>query len=405
MIYLRAIGTLSVFTGVIALSACGPASEQQGGVEMSSPVDVVMVKTEPLELVSELPGRIEPVRVAEVRARVAGIVIKKRFEEGADVKAGDLLFQIDPAPFKAAVSRAEGNLARAQAGLTQAQVRLKRYEPLVEIDAGGRQDYDKAYADMQGAKAAALWARSELETARLNLGNTSVAAPISGRVGHALVTEGARVGKGEATLMVRIEQLDPIYVDFTQTAADALRLKEALKAGSLVPGEAEALRVHVEGTLYERRGSLRFTDAAVDPNTGQITQRGKFTNPDRVLLPGMYVRVSTPQGMDCQAILIPQRAVKHANDGSANVMVVGAGDRAERRDVTTGVMQGSRWQITDGLRPGDQVIVSSLAPVQPGSKITPKPAQQTQQQDQSQAGSGGPAKTKHSGMKQGVSDV
>ncbi len=333
---------------------------------MVLPVEVLTVQAEPLALSSELPGRIEPVRVAEVRARVAGIVVRKRFEEGADVKAGDLLFQIDPAPLKAAVSRAEGELARNRAVLFEAQARVRRYEPLVKIQAVSQQDFDTATADLRSAEAATRSAQADLETARLNLGYASVTAPISGRIGRALVTEGALVGQGEATLMARIQQLDPIYADFTQTAAEALRLRDALKKGTLA-----ALRV--EGTPYERQGALQFADVAVDRGTGQIALRGKFANPDGVLLPGMYVRVRTPQGIDNQAILVPQRAVHRSSDGSAQVMVVGADERAEARSVGTGVMQGSRWQITEGLEPGDRVIVGGLAAVQPGVKIVPKP--------------------------------
>lgn len=214
---------------------------------MVLPVEVLTVQAEPLALSSELPGRIEPVRVAEVRARVAGIVVRKRFEEGADVKAGDLLFQIDPAPLKAAVSRAEGELARNRAVLFEAQARVRRYEPLVKIQAVSQQDFDTATADLRSAEAATRTAQADLETARLNLGYASVTAPISGRIGRALVTEGALVGQGEATLMARIQQLDPIYADFTQTAAEALRLREALKKGTLAAGDSQALTLRVEG--------------------------------------------------------------------------------------------------------------------------------------------------------------
>ena len=294
---------------------------------MVLPVEVLTVQAEPLALSSELPGRIEPVRVAEVRARVAGIVVQKRFEEGADVKAGDLLFQIDPAPLKAAVSRAEGELARNRAVLFEAQARVRRYEPLVKIQAVSQQDFDTATADLRSAEAATRSAQADLETARLNLGYASVTAPISGRIGRALVTEGALVGQGEATLMARIQQLDPIYADFTQTAAEALRLRDALKKGTLAAGDSQALTLRVEGTPYERQGALQFADVAVDRGTGQIALRGKFANPDGVLLPGMYVRVRTPQGIDNQAILVPQRAVRRSGDGSAQVMVVGADER------------------------------------------------------------------------------
>ncbi|WP_070330686.1 multidrug efflux RND transporter periplasmic adaptor subunit MexC [Pseudomonas aeruginosa] len=378
---LRAIGRIGALAMAIALAGCGPAEERQEAAEMVLPVEVLTVQAEPLALSSELPGRIEPVRVAEVRARVAGIVVRKRFEEGADVKAGDLLFQIDPAPLKAAVSRAEGELARNRAVLFEAQARVRRYEPLVKIQAVSQQDFDAATADLRSAEAATRSAQADLETARLNLGYASVTAPISGRIGRALVTEGALVGQGEATLMARIQQLDPIYADFTQTAAEALRLRDALKKGTLAAGDSQALTLRVEGTPYERQGALQFADVAVDRGTGQIALRGKFANPDGVLLPGMYVRVRTPQGIDNQAILVPQRAVRRSSDGSAQVMVVGADERAEARSVGTGVMQGSRWQITEGLEPGDRVIVGGLAAVQPGVKIVPKPdGAQTQAQ-------------------------
>ncbi|OES67266.1 efflux transporter periplasmic adaptor subunit, partial [Pseudomonas aeruginosa] len=307
---LRAIGRGTALALAVALAGCGPAEERQDAAEPALPVEVLAVRSETLALTSELPGRIEPVRVAEVRARVAGIVVQKRFEEGADVKAGELLFQIDPAPLKAALSRAEGELARTRAVLFEAQARVRRYEPLVKIQAVSQQDFDTAIADLRSAQAASRSAQAEVETARLNLGYASVSAPISGRIGRALVTEGALVGQGEATLMARIQQLDPIYADFTQTAAEALRLREALKDGSLAAGDSEALSIRVEGTSYERQGALQFADVAVDRGTGQITLRGKFANPDGVLLPGMYVRVRAPQGTDSRAILVPQRAVR-----------------------------------------------------------------------------------------------
>ncbi|WP_152224247.1 MexC family multidrug efflux RND transporter periplasmic adaptor subunit [Pseudomonas sp. SCB32] len=373
----RAVGMISALVAAMALAGCGPSGEPEAAAEIARPVDVVAVVTEPLVLTSELPGRIEPMRVAEVRARVVGIVLQKRFEEGADVKAGDLLFQIDPAPLKAAVSRAEGELARAQASLYEAQARVKRYEPLVKIEAVSQQDFDSATADMRSSQAAVRSAQADLESARLNLGYASVKAPISGRIGRALVTEGALVGQGEATLMARIQQLDPIYADFTQPVADALRLREALKGGNLSAGQSQALSIRVDGTNYERQGELLFTDVSVDRGTGQVSLRGSFANPDGVLLPGMYVRVTAPQGSDAKAILVPQRAVQRATDGSAHVLVIGADSRVEARQVQTGAMQGSRWQISQGLASGDRVIVGGLTGLQPGSKVE---ARQTQEQ-------------------------
>ena len=373
---LRAIGVVGLLAAAIALSGCDGADQPQAAAEVVYPVEVVTVAGEPLALASTLPGRVEPMRVAEVRARVAGIVLHKRFEEGADVKAGDVLFQIDPAPFKAALARAEGDQARAQAVQQEAQARVKRYEPLVKIEAVSQQDFDSATAELRSAQAAVRSAQADVQTARLNLGYATVTAPISGRIGRALATEGALVGQGDATLMARIQQLDPIYVDFTQSAADALRLRQALKDGALVGGDDKALTAQVEGTDYQRQGALMFTDVAVDRGTGQVSLRGRFDNADGILLPGMYVRVRTPQGTDQQAILVPQRAVQRGSDGEARVMVVGTGSLAEARSVRTGVMQGARWQITEGLRAGDQVIVGSPAGLVPGTPVSLAQAQQ-----------------------------
>ncbi|MDH1658329.1 MexC family multidrug efflux RND transporter periplasmic adaptor subunit [Pseudomonas mosselii] len=372
---LRAIGMASWLAVAVALAGCGAADEQQAGAETAFPVEIVTVAAEPLALASTLPGRVEPMRVAEVRARVAGIVLHKRFEEGADVKAGDVLFQIDPAPFKAALARAEADLARAQAVQHEAQARVKRYEPLVKIEAVSQQDFDSATAELRSAQAAVRSAQADVQTARLNLGYATVTAPISGRIGRALATEGALVGQGDATLMARIQQLDPIYVDFTQSAADALRLRQALKDGALAGGDDKALTAQVEGTDYQRQGALMFTDVAVDRGTGQVSLRGRFDNADGILLPGMYVRVRTPQGTDQQAILVPQRAVQRGSDGEARVMVVGTGSLAEVRSVRTGGMHGSRWQIVEGLRGGDQVIVGSPAGLAPGMPVVPAQAQ------------------------------
>lgn len=373
---LRAMGVASWLAVAVALAGCGAADEQPAAADAVLAVQTVTVASEQLALASTLPGRVEPMRVAEVRARVAGIVLHKRFEEGADVKAGDVLFQIDPAPFKAALARAEADLARAQAVQQEAQARVKRYEPLVKIEAVSQQDFDSATAELRSAQAAVRASQAEVQSARLNLGYATVTAPISGRIGRALATEGALVGQGDATLLVRIQQLDPIYVDFTQSAADALRLRQALKDGALASGDEQTLTAQVEGTDYQRQGALMFTDVAVDRGTGQVTLRGRFDNRDGILLPGMYVRVRTPQGTDQQAILVPQRAVQRGSDGQARVMVVGAGNLAEVRSVRTGVMQGSRWQISEGLRSGDQVIVGSPAGLAAGMPVAPVQAQQ-----------------------------
>ncbi len=374
--------TLSI---VISLAGCDKG-EQGWGEAPPREVDVFTIKTEPFTVVAELPGRIEPVRVAEVRARVAGIVLKRTFEEGADVKAGDLLFQIDPAPFKAALSRAEGELARADAQLFQAQATVKRYEPLVKIDAVSQQDFDVARATLRSAQADKRSAQANVETAKLDLGYAQVRAPIAGRIGRAQVTEGALVGQGETTLLARIQQLDPVYADFSQPAADALRLRAAIADGKVSGDGDKTLSLRVDGTDIQSKGTLLFTDISVDRSTGQIALRGRFDNPQGVLLPGMYVRVGTPQGLDQDAILVPQRAVQRAADGKASVMLLGADDTVEARPVTTGAMQGARWQITDGLKAGDKVITSSLTAIRPGAKVVPRqPGAEAQNATPSQA--------------------
>ena len=370
---------------VIGLTGCDKG-EQGWGEAPPREVDVLTIKTEPFTVVAELPGRIEPVRVAEVRARVAGIVLKRTFEEGADVKAGDLLFQIDPAPFKAALSRAEGELARADAQLFQAQATVKRYEPLVKINAVSQQDFDVARATLRSAQADKRSAQANVETAKLDLGYAQVRAPIAGRIGRAQVTEGALVGQGETTLLARIQQLDPVYADFSQPAAEALRLRAAIADGKVSGDGDKTLSLRVDGTDIQSKGTLLFTDISVDRSTGQIALRGRFDNPQGVLLPGMYVRVGTPQGLDQDAILVPQRAVQRAADGKASVMLLGADDTVEARPVTTGVMQGARWQITDGLKAGDRVITSSLSAIRPGAKVVPRqPGAEAQNDTPSQA--------------------
>ncbi|RMQ40897.1 Multidrug resistance protein AcrA/AcrE family [Pseudomonas cichorii] len=372
---LREWRVIPVVTLLAALGLAGCEQEAQPGLGASGApreVESIAVKTESFTVVNELPGRIEPVRVAQVRARVAGIVLSRNFVEGADVKAGDILFQIDPAPFKAALSKAQGDLARTEATLFETQTTVKRYEPLVKIEAVSQQNYDTAKAALQNAIAAKRSAQADVETARLDLGYATVKAPISGRIGRATVTEGALVGQGETTLMATIQQLDPVYADFTQPVADALRMRTAIQNGNLPKGGEDALSLSVEGTDYQSRGTLLFTDIAVDRTTGQVSLRARFANPEGILLPGMYVRVRTPQSMNDNAILIPQRAVKRGNDGAAHVLVIGQDGTVENRAVQTGAMQDSRWQITEGLKAGEQIIVGNMSGLNPGDKVVPK---------------------------------
>ncbi|WNW10035.1 efflux RND transporter periplasmic adaptor subunit [Pseudomonas sp. DTU_2021_1001937_2_SI_NGA_ILE_001] len=361
---------LAAMLGLYGCEGQPPETARQASAPRQ--VEALTVRPESFTVISELPGRVEPVRVAQVRARVAGIVLHRNFTEGSDVKAGQVLFQIDPAPFKAALSKAQGDLARSEATLFDAQTTLKRYEPLVKIEAVSQQAYDTAKAAVQNALAARRAAQADVETAQLNLGYATVKAPISGRIGRASVTEGALVGQNEATLMATIQQLDPVYVDFTQPVAEALRMRAAIQDGRLPKGGEDALSLIVEGTDYERRGTLLFADVDVERSTGQVALRARFNNPDGLLLPGMYVNVRAPQSIDPRAILLPQRAVQRSADGSARVLVIGNDGSAQPRAVKTGVMQASRWHITEGLSDGEQVIVGAMNGLNPGDKVTVK---------------------------------
>lgn len=369
---------------VLGLAGC-EQKQQQDHAASTAPkeVEAIEVKAESFTVVDELPGRIEPVRVAQVRARVSGIVLTRNFEEGADVKAGAVLFQIDPAPFKAALSKAQGDLARTEATLFETQATVKRYESLVEIEAVSRQTFDTARSALQNAIAAKKSAQADVETARLNLGYATVKAPISGRIGRAMVTEGALVGQGETTLLATIQQLDPVYADFTQPVADALQMRAAIQEGRLPKGGEDALSLSVDGTDYQSTGTLLFTDVAVDRTTGQVSLRARFANPKGVLLPGMYVRVRTPQRVDANAILVPQRAVQRSSDGAARVIVIAQGGTVEVRPVKTGAMQDSRWQITEGLKAGEQVVVGNMTGLNSGDKVVAKsPSAQPQSKSQ-----------------------
>ncbi|KTC60026.1 efflux RND transporter periplasmic adaptor subunit [Pseudomonas savastanoi] len=375
-----AVALLAVF----GLAGCEQKQQQDHAASTAhKEVEAIAVKAESFTVVDELPGRIEPVRVAQVRARVAGIVLTRNFEEGADVKAGAVLFQIDPAPFKAALSKAQGDLARTEATLFETQATVKRYDSLVEIEAVSRQTFDTARSALQNAIAAKKSAQADVETARLNLGYATVKAPISGRIGRAMVTEGALVGQGETTLLATIQQLDPVYADFTQPVADALQMREAIQEGRLPKGGEDALSLSVDGTDYQSTGTLLFTDVAVDRTTGQVSLRARFANPKGVLLPGMYVRVRTPQRVDANAILVPQRAVQRSSDGAARVLVIAQDGTVEARPVKTGAMQDSRWQITEGLKAGEQIVVGNMTGLNSGDKVVAKsPSAQPQSKSQ-----------------------
>ena len=358
--------TLLATTWLVA--ACQPGTPAPGAAAAPKPlapaeVGVVVAAPRAVGLTAELPGRLEASRVAQVRARVAGLLQRRTFREGSDVKAGQPLFQIDAAPYRASVDSAQALLARARANVTQAGAQAERYKPLLEANAISQQDYLNAVAAHQQAEADVAAATAALTTAQINLAYASVAAPISGRIGRSLVTEGALVGQGEATQLAVVQQIDPMYVNFTQSTTEVLRLRKALDSGKLARtagAAAAAVRVVLEdGSEYPRMGRLLFSDLTVDPSSGQITLRAELPNPDGLLLPGMYVRVRIEQGQASQAIVLPQQAVQRTPMGDS-VMVVGADGLVAPRPVKIGTAQGGAWVVLEGLAAGDQVMVDGF---------------------------------------------
>lgn len=354
----------------LLLSGCGeqkPAQGAGGHGDGMPPAEVGVVTVTPgkLALTSELPGRLEALRTAEVRARVSGIVLQRTFREGSDVRAGDVLYRIDAAPYKAAHDSARAAVARAEAAQLEARLREERAQSLIGRKMISQQDFDSALANARATQADVLAAKSALESARLNLEYATVRAPIAGRIGRALVTEGALVGQGEATPLALIQQIHPLYVNFTQSSTDVLRLRKALESGRLkgVGAQAEVQVVMEDGSVYPHAGKLLFSDMAVDPTTGTVALRAELPNADSLLLPGMFVRVRVQQAVDEQGITVPQRGVQRGPQG-AFVMVVKEGKVAVL-PVTTGTAQGDAWVITSGLKGGEQVIVEGLQKVKP----------------------------------------
>ncbi len=364
-----------------SLSGCGEKlanAQSTGGTPPPPAVSIVTVEAKPLAVVNELPGRLEATREAQVRARVPGIVLKRVFQEGTDVKAGQALFTIDPAPYRAAQQSAEATVAKAEANLNQASVKVRRYTPLVETNAISKQEFDEAVAAEKQAAADLAAAKAALATARINLGYASVTAPISGRIGRAEVTEGALVGQGEATPLARIQQLDPIYVNVTQSANEALQLQRAMRDGQLQKAGKDAAKVTIvmqDGEPYPHAGKLLFSGLTVDPDTGAIMLRALVPNPDHFLLPGMYVRARVEQAVRDNAITVPQQAVQRTQQGAV-VMVVDQENKVIARPVKTGSAQGNNWIITDGLKAGERVMVEGFQKAPPGAVVNPVPWKQ-----------------------------
>lgn len=334
-------------------------------------VSVHIVKSAPLAVTTDLPGRTDAYRVAEVRPQVSGIILHRNFTEGSDVKAGESLYQIDPATYQAAYDNAKGELVKAQAAANIAHLTVKRYVPLVGTQYVSKQEYDQAVATAQQADASVVAAKAGVESARINLAYTKVTSPINGRIGKSSVTEGALVTNGQATALATVQQLDPIYVDVTQSSSDFMRLKQQT---SLQKGDTSSVELLMEnGQPYPLKGTLQFSDVTVDESTGSITLRALFPNPQHMLLPGMFVRARIDEGTQPDAILVPQQGVTRTPRGDATVLVVNEKNQVESRTVVAPQAIGDRWLITEGLKNGDRVIISGLQKVRPGVTVVAIP--------------------------------
>ncbi|WP_338579086.1 efflux RND transporter periplasmic adaptor subunit [Pseudomonas sp. ML2-2023-6] len=355
----------------LAISACdkNPVAETKPAL---AKVRTEVIATAPLSVSNELSGRVVAPRVAQVSARVAGVVLKRAFTEGSEVKQGDVLFLIDPAPFKADLDSAQAALRKSEAVALQAKLQDQRYAELIEINAISRQDHDNARAAAQQANADVAANQAAVQRAKLNLGYATVTAPISGRIGRALVTEGALVGQGEVTPLARIQQLNPIHVDLTQSTRDLDNLREAFRAGELQQvgkQQAKATLIRDNGSLYPLPGKLLFTDVTVDPSTGQIILRSEFPNPDYDLLPGSFVRVRLEQAVNKEGISVPQRAVLRDSAGVAQVLLIDADNRVQLQSVQLGSAHNDRWAVTSGLKAGDRIVTEGLQHARPGEQV------------------------------------
>jgi len=384
----RLAAAVAAGVALMALTACG-----QKPVAAAPPmpaVTVVTVHAQPVALNSELPGRVDANLEAEVRARVDGIVLRRDFAEGAEVKAGQRLYQIDPAPYQAAYDSALATLEKAQANLVSVSAQAARYTTLVAANAVSKQDYDNAVAALGQAKADVDAGQAAVETARINLGYTAVVSPITGRIGKSQVTPGAYVQAGAATLLATVQKIDPVYVDLTQSSMDGLRLRNEIAKGDLKlagPNQAKVELTLEDGTAYPLSGTLQFSDITVDQGTGSVTVRATFPNPKRLLLPGMFVRASLTEGVNDGAILVPQVGVTHDPQGRAAVLVVGPDNKVATRVITTSRTLGDQWVVQSGLQAGERVIVAGIQKVRPGMTVKVEQAPSAAGADQSSGAS------------------
>jgi membrane fusion protein, multidrug efflux system len=355
----------------IAMLASGCAREAPPPPSKPT-VTVAALRARPVSLTTELPGRVSPFRIAEVRPQVSGVLLKRLFKEGDAVDEGQQLYQIDPAPYAATLASARATLAHARAAVTAARLTVERYSALVEAHAVSREDYDNAVATLQQDEADAASGEAAVRAAEINLAYTRVYSPIRGRTGRSSMTEGALVTANQATSLVTITQLDPVYVDLTQPTTTLVRLKRELAAGQIhrVDGnEAAATLLLEDGSAYPSAGKLEFSEVTVDQGTDSVTLRAIFPNPQELLLPGMFVRATIEEGVRDSAILAPQQGITHAPDGTATALVVTSNDTVEKRTVELSRAIGDQWLVTRGLAAGDRLIVAGIQNIKPGMQV------------------------------------
>lgn len=362
---------LILLSSVVIVGCNDKDSSQKAASRPLVEVGIVTLAAQSINVTTELPGRTAASLVAEVRPQVSGIILKRNYTEGSNVTTGSSLYQIDPAPYHAAYNSAKGDLAKAQASAEITGMKLNRYKPLLKTHYVSKQEYDEASSALTQANAEVMSAKAKLETARINLAYTKVNSPISGRSGKSLVTEGALVSSGQTNPLTTIQQLDPMYVDVTQSSDQFLRLKEELATGRLKQeaGKARVRLLLENGREYPATGTLEFSDVTVDQSTNSITLRAVFPNPNGALLPGMFVRTRLDEGIKTDALLVPQQGVTRDPRGDAIAMVIGQDNKVELRKLTTGQAIGDKWLVTEGLQPGDRVILTGLQKIKPGIQV------------------------------------
>jgi len=361
---------------VLMIAGCANESGSASRDKAAKPTAVgyIIARQTSTPLITELAGRTSAYQQSDVRPQVSGVILRRFFTEGALVRKGQALYEIDPSLYRAAANEARANLQSAAARAEARGAQAQRLKPLAEMEAVAKQDYTDAVAAARQARAAVAQSQAQLQTAQINLHYTTVPAPITGRIGRSLVTVGALVTSNQDTALAQISQLDPMFVDIQQSSADLLTLRRMLAKGGAVPTKADVQLTLEDGSAYGYTGTVEFAEAIVDPGTGTVTLRARFPNPEDVLLPGMFVRARFTQAIDRAVVLVPQTAVSRDPAGIASVFVVGAGNKAEQRTITTTRTQGPNWVVTAGIRPGDKIIVQGTDRLRPGGALKPVPA-------------------------------